>query len=124
MNSGKEKSPLTNFNQYNSPLSSIIPGENYTRICGLAFDRSGNLWMTQSGVRGNLKVLKTDGTGPSTSVNLNVPVVGDIVIDGNDYIWTLLPRGHGLLVYDPAGTPENISDDRYVRLQVEDVKAM
>ncbi len=111
---------VNNFNQYNSPLSSIIPGDNYTRICGLAFDRTGNLWITQSGVSGNLRVLKTDGTWTSTTVNLNVPVVGDIVIDDNGYIWTLLPRGHGMLVYDPAKTPGDISDDRYLRLQVED----
>jgi len=111
---------LNNFNQYNSPLASINPGENYTRICGLAYDRSGNLWMTQSGVPGNLKALKKDGTWISSTINLNVPVIGDMLIDGNGYIWALLPRGYGLVVYDPAGTPENVSDDRYVRLQVED----
>jgi len=108
------------YNQYNSPLASIIPGENYTRICGLAYDRSGNLWMTQSGVPGNLKALKKDGSWISASINLNVPVVGDLLITRNDHVWALLPRGHGLLVYDLAGTPENTSDDRFVRLQVED----
>jgi len=118
----REGEGTINYNQYNSPLSSINPGENYTRICGLAFDRSGNLWMTQSGVPGNLKALKTDGSWISSSLNLNVPVVGDILINGNDHIWALLPRGHGLLVYDLAGTPENVSDDRYVRLQVEDAE--
>ena len=51
-----------------------------------------------------------------------MPVAGDMIIDGNGYIWALLPRGHGLLVYDPAGTPEDISDDRYLRLQVEDTE--
>ncbi len=118
----REGEGTNNYNQYNSPLSSINPGENYTRICGLAFDRSGNLWMTQSGVPGNLKALKKDGNWMSASINLNVPVVGDMLINGNDHIWVLLPRGHGLLVYDLAGTPENISDDRYVRLQVEDAE--
>jgi hypothetical protein len=118
----REGEDLKNFNQYNSPLTSIIPGENYTRICGLAFDRSGTLWMTQSGVPGNLKALKKDGTWISASLNLNVPVVGDMLINGSDHIWALLPRGHGLLVYDFAGTPETISDDRYVRLQVEDAE--
>ena len=118
----REGEVTNNFNQYNSPLTSIIPGENYTRICGLAFDRSGNLWMTQSGVPGNLKALKKDGNWISASINLNVPVVGDILINGNDHIWALLPRGHGLLVYDLAGTPENVSDDRYIRLQVEDAE--
>lgn len=111
---------VNNFNQYNSPLSSIIPGENYTRICGLAFDRDGNLWMTQSGVPGNLKALKKDGTWITPNLTLTVPVVGDMIIDRNGYIWALLPRGYGLLVYDPSGTPDNTSDDRYLMMQVED----
>ena len=118
----REGEVTVNFNQYNSPLASINPGENYTRICGLAYDRSGNLWMTQSGVPGNLKALAKDGSWISASINLNVPVVGDLLINGNDHIWALLPRGYGLLVYDLAGTPENISDDRYLRLQVEDAE--
>ena len=96
---------IKNYNQYNSPLSSIRPGENYSRLCGLAWDRSGNLWMTQTGVPGNLKALTPDGTWITTPVNLNVTAVGDIVIDRNQYIWVILPRGNGLLVYDPAGTP-------------------
>jgi hypothetical protein len=113
---------IKNYNQYNSPLASIIPGENYTRICGMAFDMYENLWMTQSGVPGNLKVLLKDGNWVSTSLSLNVPVVGDMIIDESGYLWILLPRGHGLLVYDPAGTPESIADDRYLRIQVEDTE--
>lgn len=113
---------VKNYNQYNSPLASIRPGENYTRICGLAWDRSGNLWMTQTGVPGNLKALTPDGNWITTKVNLNVTAVGDMVIDRNQYIWIVLPRGNGLLVYDPAGTPANTSDDRDVRLQVQDTE--
>jgi hypothetical protein len=111
---------VNNFNQYNSPLSSIRPGENYTRICGLAWDRERNLWMTQTGVSGNLKALTPDGNWIITGVNLDVTAVGDMVIDRNQFIWVILPRGNGLLVYDPAGTPSNTSDDRYIRLQVRD----
>ncbi len=113
---------VMNYNQENSPLSSIIPGENYTRICGLAFDRDGYLWMTQSGVPGNLKALTPDGNWISTSLNLGVPVTGDMVIDRNGFIWVILPRGYGLLVYDPAGTPATLTDDRYLRLQVTDTE--
>ncbi len=113
---------VKNYNQYNSPLASILPGENYSRICGLAWDRSGNLWMTQTGVPGNLKALTPDGNWIITQVNLNMTVAGDMVIDRNQYIWVILPRGNGLLVYDPAGTPVNTSDDRYIRLQVQDAE--
>lgn len=113
---------IKTYNQYNSPLSSINPGENYTRICGLAFDDEGNLWMTQSGVAGNLKALRRDGTWISTPVSLSVPAVGDMVIGRNGFIWVVLPRGNGLLVYDPAGTPEVTTDDQYLRIQVEDTE--
>src|SRR5690606_17067292 len=68
---------IKNYNQYNSPLASIRPGENYSRICGLAWDRSGNLWMTQTGVAGNLKALTPDGNWITTPVNLSVTAVGD-----------------------------------------------
>ena len=110
---------VKNYNQYNSPLSSITAGSDYTRICGLAYDRKGNLWMTHSGVSGNLKALMKDGTWTVTSVDLDVPVVGDMVIGSNGFIWATLPRGYGILVYDPNNTPADISDDRYVQLQVE-----
>ena len=113
---------INNFNQSNSPLSSIIPGEAYSRICDLAYDKDGNLWMTQSGVDGNLKMLKKDGTWSITAINLNVPVVGDMLVAKNNFIWVILPRGYGLLVYDPANTPEDLADDRYLRLQVEDTE--
>ncbi|MCU0458270.1 MAG: T9SS type A sorting domain-containing protein [Bacteroidales bacterium] len=113
---------VNNYNQYNSPLASIRPGEDYTRICGLAWDREGNLWMTHSGVPGNLKAITPDGNWIVTGINLNVTSVGDMVIDRNQFIWVILPRGNGLLVYDPGGTPANTSDDRYTRLQVQDTE--
>jgi hypothetical protein len=111
---------INNYNQDNSPLLSMIPGSPYSRICGLAYDNKNNLWMTQSGVAGNLKMLNSDGTWKSTNVSLNVPVVGDLLIDSNGFLWAVLPRGNGLLVYDPADTPDNIDDDNYLTLQVED----
>lgn len=111
---------INSYNQYNSPLASIIPGENYSRICGLAWDSRGNLWMTQSGVPGNLKALTPEGSWITTALNLNVTTIGDMIIDRNQYIWVILPRGNGILVYDTAGTPADTSDDRYIRLQVQD----
>lgn len=113
---------VNNYNQYNSPLASIRPGENYSRICGLAWDRSGNLWMAQTGVPGNLKALTPEGTWITTQVNLNAATAADIVIDRNQYIWMVLPRGSGLLVYDPAGTPAITTDDRWINLQVQDTE--
>lgn len=33
---------LNHYNEYNSPLNSVIPGASYTRLSGLAFDKSGD----------------------------------------------------------------------------------
>jgi len=110
---------VKNYNQDNSPLTSIIPGGAYCRVCGMAFDRDNNLWVVQSGVPSNLKMLKPDGTWVTTSLTLSAPVAGEMVIAQNGFIWVSLPSGHGVLVYDPAGTTDN-SDDKYEILQVED----
>ncbi|MCK7533492.1 MAG: hypothetical protein MZV63_21895 [Marinilabiliales bacterium] len=72
--------------------------------------------------RATLRHSPPDGNWITPSLNLNVPVAGDMIIDRNGFIWVLLPRGYGLLVYDPAGTPGTTSDDRYLRLQVEDTE--
>ena len=53
---------IKQYNESNSPLQTIIPGQPYVRICGLAMDKSKNLWMTQTEVQGSIKVLKPDGT--------------------------------------------------------------
>ncbi|MDO9580989.1 MAG: hypothetical protein Q7J06_10575, partial [Bacteroidales bacterium] len=45
-----------------SPLQTIIPGQPYVRVCGLAMDKYKNLWLTQTGVPGSIKALKPDGS--------------------------------------------------------------
>jgi|WetSurMetagenome_2_1015567.scaffolds.fasta_scaffold00466_11 hypothetical protein len=111
---------IKNYNQDNSPLTSILPGGAYCRVCGLAFDKNDNLWVVQSGVQSNLKMLKPDGTWVTTGLTLSAPVAGEMVIAQNGFIWVTLPKGYGVLVYDPANTPDNTNDDKYEVLQVED----
>ncbi|MFZ5940452.1 MAG: hypothetical protein ACOYXB_07740, partial [Bacteroidota bacterium] len=53
------------FNEFNSSLQNIITGENYVRVGGLARDKQGNIWMTNTGVSEPISVLKTDGTWKS-----------------------------------------------------------
>jgi hypothetical protein len=86
----------------------------------MAFDEDNNLWVVQSGVSSNIKMLKPDGTWITTSLTISAPVAGEMVIAQNGFIWITLPSGHGVLVYDPAGTPGNTDDDKYEILQVED----
>ena len=114
---------INHFDQNSSsPLQSIIPGQPYVRICGLAFDKNKNLWITQSGVPGSIKVLKPDGTWIVYPFTIDAPTLGDIIIAKSGYKWILLPRGFGLFILDDNNTPETFSDDRYKKIIVKDTE--
>lgn len=111
-------------NQYtdaNSPLQTIIPGRPYVRVCGLAMDSKKNLWITQSEVKGSLKVLKPDGTWIVNPLTIDVQMIGDIIITKTDHKWIVLPRGNGLFVFDDNDTPEAFGDDISKKMLVEDM---
>jgi hypothetical protein len=110
------------FTDANSPLQSAIPGKQYVRICGLAFDREKNLWITQSGVPGSIKVLKKDGSWIVNPLTIDAPVIGDLIITRSGYKWIILPEGHGLFILDDNKTAETAGDDRYKRLVVKDTE--
>ncbi|HEX2920974.1 MAG TPA: hypothetical protein VHO50_07410 [Bacteroidales bacterium] len=112
---------IKQYTDANSPLQTIIAGQPYVRICGLAMDDDRNLWVTQTEVRGNIKVLKPDGTWfYNPDLNINALTIGDIIIDNKGFKWVVLPRGYGLFVLDDNNTPENFSDDRTRKMYVED----
>jgi len=112
---------LKQYTESNSPLQTIIPGRPYVRICGLALDKSKNLWLTQTGVPGSIKVLKPDGTWIANPVTIDAPTIGDIIITKTGHKWIILPRGYGLFVLDDNNTPDVFSDDRYKKLLVQDI---
>jgi hypothetical protein len=111
---------IKQYNESNSPLQTIIPGNPYVRICGLAMDKNNYLWITQTGVQGSIKVLKPDGSWIENPVTIDAPTIGDMIIAGNGYKWIVLPRGYGLFVLDDKNTPEDFSDDRFKKMLVED----
>ena len=112
---------LKQYTESNSPLQTIIPGRPYVRICGLALDKSKNLWLTQTGVPGSIKVLKADGTWIANPITIDAPTIGDIIITKTGHKWIILPRGYGLFVLDDNNTPDVFSDDRYKKLLVQDI---
>lgn len=118
---------IEQYTNDNSPLQTSIPGQDYVRICGMAFDKDKNLWITQTGVPGSIKVLKTDGTTwkngtnwLSNPVSIDAPATGDIIIARNGYKWIILPRGNGLFVLDDNDTPEIFSDDKSKKILIKD----
>jgi hypothetical protein len=111
---------INTYNDSNSPLQTIIPGQPYVRICGMAMDGAGNLWITQSEVPGSVKVLKPDGTWIVNPVTATVATIGDIIITRSGHKWIVLPRGNGLLIIDDNDTPEYFNDDIYKQMFLTD----
>ncbi|NMC40595.1 MAG: T9SS type A sorting domain-containing protein [Bacteroidales bacterium] len=108
------------YDASNSPLETIIPGKPYSRVCGLAMDRNRNIWITQTGVPGSVKVLKPDRTWISFPFTIEAPTIGDIIVTSSGQKWIILPRGYGLFVFDDNGTIDNFGDDRFRKMLVKD----
>ena len=108
------------FTASNSPLQTIVAGQPYVRICGMVMDKSKNLWITQTGVQGSIKVLKPDGNWIINPLTIDAPTIGDILITKNGYKWIVLPGGYGLFVLDDNNTPDIFTDDRYKKMLVKD----
>ncbi|WP_125719067.1 type IX secretion system anionic LPS delivery protein PorZ [Flavobacterium ustbae] len=87
--------PSSLYNEKNSGLESITTeGPNYidVRINATVFDKTGNLWVTNSRIKNGLKVLKTNGQWGSyamTSIldNAEEENYSSIAVDRNNVKW-------------------------------------
>ncbi|MDR7372687.1 T9SS type A sorting domain-containing protein [Flavobacterium aquidurense] len=103
----EEDVPNFLYNEKNSGLESITTeGPNYfdVRINGTAFDKTGNLWITNSRIKNGLKVLKTNGQWGSyamTSIldNAEASSYANLVIDRNSVKWIATNRD-GVVGFD------------------------
>lgn len=98
--------PTLLYNQTNSGLESFV-GANTIRINGTAFDKSGNLWVTNSIVDNGLKVLKTDGQWLSYNMENYFQSVGSfnmgrLSIDKNGTKW-MVTRDEGIIAFNENG---------------------
>ncbi len=83
-----------------------IPGQvpNDVRINGPAFDRNGNIWMTNSLVSKGLKVFKTNGSWQSFDLSSTIPDADDEsfgipIVDRNNTKW-LPTLNNGLVAFN------------------------
>lgn len=99
--------PKVLYNQSNSGLESLTAlGPSYidVRINGAAFDKSGNLWVTNSLIKSGLKTLTTSGQWQSYSLDkiLNASEktsFGRLAIDKNGTKW-MATNEDGLIAYN------------------------
>lgn len=90
------------YDHTNSSLRRRFEIEDRTRVGGVAVDRAGNLWVTNSQVQRPLSVKKTNGEWLSFSGGSQVPssqVVGNILIDQSDQKWVVLHQGGGIFLF-------------------------
>ena len=91
------------------------------RVGGLAFDKSGYLWVTSSHAHKILSVRIPDGSvlGEWHSYNLGTfssnTDVGNLIIDSYDQKWILIRAEHSLIVFKNNG---NISDENNINVKV------
>lgn len=99
---------ITQYDQSNSGLESInSPNYISVRIGETAFDRAGNLWMTNALIQDPLKVLRTNGTWQSYNMegvvtNWISARYGKLTIDKNDTKW-IATAYDGLIGFNENG---------------------
>ncbi|MBU0941672.1 MAG: T9SS type A sorting domain-containing protein [Bacteroidetes bacterium] len=102
--------PTLLYNQNNSGLETItFLGPNYfdVRINGVSFDKSGNLWVTNSRVKNGIKVLRTNGQWQKYSTDAALSASEDnsfsrMIIDRNGVKWMGTNRD-GVLGFNENG---------------------
>ncbi|WP_075340432.1 type IX secretion system anionic LPS delivery protein PorZ [Tenacibaculum agarivorans] len=97
------------YNHLNSPLEDIEPTDPNrvtVRIAGTAFDREGNLWVTNLIANSRLKKLTPEGSWVGYNINElyleNRPGMGEVVVDNANTVW-IATRSNGLFAYNENG---------------------
>ncbi len=101
--------PTLLYNKTNSALTDVEDevGLDLIKVNGIAFDKNGSIWVTNSRTKNAIKVLKKDNTWQSISV---APVMTDftscdynnIVIDKNNTKW-ISSSYNGVIAYNENG---------------------
>lgn len=94
----KDNQLVAVYNASNSPIGQINP--NDPRISGLAMDKDGNLWFSNSDVKNYIGVVKKDGS--FVSFDFGTPrFTRKIMVDRNNYVWAIHEREGGITVFKP-----------------------
>ena len=112
------------YNELNSPLEiADFGGSPRIGVAGVDYDQDGNLWYTNAYSENPLQVRKSNGEFVAYNFNPEIGsdvFLGDVVASRQGFVWAILPRGNGLLVFDYNETLDNINDDSYRLLTNEE----
>lgn len=110
------------YNEQNSSLQSIYPGEDYIRIGGMLMDPFQNLYVTNTGVTAPISVKTPDGNWYSYNYSelLGPGDVGEIIHTQYGNKWVQLARGGGLFVFNDNYTFSDLDDDIKKRFSIYD----
>ena len=100
------------YNASNSAISAAAADQFRRRVTGLAFDKSGNLWVSNNLADKPVIVLKADGKWAKLA---NVPAsnIFQVIVDGSGIKWFIISGSQsGILLYDEGKTIDDISDDK------------
>jgi hypothetical protein len=107
--------PSQGYTHVNSTLQrSTIYTETYVAVGSTAFDENGDLWAANAFSNRPLHQRLSDGTW----VWYNFPTIftagdlGKMIIDKNNNVWLVAPRGSGLIAFNNNKTPQNKNDDK------------
>lgn len=97
------------YNHLNSSLDDIEPADPNRvtiRVSGTAFDRDGNLWVTNLISNSRLKKISANGQWSSFNINelyvTDKPGMGEIVVDNTNTVW-ITTRRNGVFIYNENG---------------------
>ncbi len=111
---------ITNIYKQNSSLTGQIGNGGSYLISGIAFDKDGNMWVSDFGgpVPIALRTMEGKWYGFIPNVDMNGGFAGPVTVDQNNYKWIVLEQQNGILVYDSGDKIDDPSDDRYRTLSM------
>ncbi len=101
------------YNNENSSLGRWNADPSRILVSDLAFDKTGNLWVANSGANDLLSVKTMDGNWKSFNMGSAYSGIdiGNMLIDSYNQKWIILRKSHSLLVFNDKQTISDISDD-------------
>lgn len=110
---------IKHYNHENSPLESVLKSgaymNRYVRIPTVKFDKDGNLWCINTGVKDVVKILTSDNNWITLNYKEleNLPTVVKPLIDSRGWLWITSLQGEpGIFCAKTNNTLFDTSDDR------------